>query len=237
MFVPFVHIRRHTFRFVRKTIDDGTLRSVTGFMAGYLIHVIKAEEDDFKASCANRCRTYLLKKNGLSIDDLQVEFKSEAAEVVAALSQDSQAVGILPQPFATVATTQNASLKIVLHFGEEWDKSATDGSRLVTGVTVARAAVPAESIEKFLKDHAASVQYVNAHPEEAAALVEQNGIVKAVVAQRAIPDCSIVSLSGEEMKQALSGYLDALFQISPESIGGQLPDDNFYAVDPNPISS
>lgn len=204
---------------------DGAVQSVADLAGKKLYMTGKSTTPEFTLQ-------YLLEKNGLSMDDLQVEFKSEATEVVAALAQDPQAVGVLPQPFATVATMQNASLKIALHFGEEWDKAATDGSRLVTGVTVARTSVTDAAIERFLEDHAASVQYVNGHPEEAAVLVEQNGIVKAAVAQKAIPNCSIVSLIGDEMKKALSGYLDALYQLSPESIGGRLPDENFYIVDP-----
>ena len=174
---------------------------------------------------------YVLEKNGLSMDDMQIDFKSEASEVVAALTQDASAVGLLPQPFATVATTQNDTLQIVMHLGDEWDKVAQDGSHLVTGVTVSRMGFEPMAMDAFLNDHAESAQFVKGHPDEAAPLVEESGIVKAPVAQKAIPNCGIVSLKGEEMKQALQGYLEALYEMSPEAVGGALPDDNFYAVD------
>ena len=48
------------------------------------------------------------------------------------------------------------------------------------------------------------------------------------VAQKAIPDCSIVFIEGDEMKTMLSGYLATLDDQNPEIIGGQLPDDAFY---------
>ena len=69
----------------------------------------------------------------------------------------------------------------------------------------------------------------NANVEEAAQWIEALGIVaKAAIAQKALPACNIVYIDGEEMKTAVSGYLAVLFEQSPESVGGQLPDEAFY---------
>ena len=57
---------------------------------------------------------YLLSENGLTDEDVTLEFKSEAAEVASVLKEDSSAVGVLPQPFATAACIQNEALKPVL---------------------------------------------------------------------------------------------------------------------------
>ena len=55
------------------------------------------------------------------------------------------------------------------------------------------------------------------------------GIVeKAAMAQKAMPLCNIVCITGEEMKQALSGYLEVLSGQDAKSIGGTLPGDDFY---------
>ena len=35
-------------------------------------------------------------------------------------------------------------------------------------------------------------------------------------------------LTGQEMKDALSGYLGVLFEQDAKSVGGQLPADDFY---------
>ncbi|MFQ9702739.1 MAG: hypothetical protein ACLR0U_11740 [Enterocloster clostridioformis] len=42
---------------------------------------------------------------------MDLQFKSEATEVVSLLKQDSSAIGVLPQPFATAACIQNPDLK------------------------------------------------------------------------------------------------------------------------------
>lgn len=65
---------------------------------------------------------YLLSANGMTEDDLTLEFKSEPAEVAAILKEQPDAIGLLPQPFVTAACAQNEALKIVLDLTQEWEK-------------------------------------------------------------------------------------------------------------------
>ena len=46
---------------------------------------------------------YLLTANGMSADDVILEYKSEATEVASVLAEDPTAIGLLPQPFVTAA--------------------------------------------------------------------------------------------------------------------------------------
>ena len=173
---------------------------------------------------------YLLEANGISQDDVTVDFKSEATEVVSVLAQDESAIGILPQPFATAACKQNENLKEVCDLTREWDK--TGKGTLVTGVTIAKKdyidANP-EVIEEFLDEHEDSIEFAEEDTAKTAELVAAAGIVeKAPIAEAAIPKCNLKYLDGEEMKTALGGYLEVLMEQNPESIGGSLPGDDFY---------
>lgn len=176
---------------------------------------------------------YLVEKNGMSWDDMTVEFKTEATEVVSALQTDPTAFAVLPEPFATVAIQQLDNRHIALSLGDEWDRVSDNGSQLVTGVTIVRKefaeAHPAAMLQ-FAADAAESVAYVNGHPEDAATKIESLDIVKAPIAKLAIPRCNLVCMTGEEMRAALSGYLDALYTFDPQMIGGKLPDDAFYGA-------
>ena len=176
---------------------------------------------------------YLLKGNGLSTSDMDLQFKSEATEVASLLKEDSSAIGVLPQPFATAACIQNPDLKTVLDLTEQWNLLNKDtGSMLVTGVTLVRSDFLRENqapVAEFLEEHAQSALFATEHVEEAAELIAAQGIVeKAPIAQKALPYCNIVCLTGQEMKDALSGYLSTLMEQDPKSIGGQLPGDDFY---------
>lgn len=178
---------------------------------------------------------YLLKENGLTLADVTLEYKSEAAEVAAVLAETPEAVGVLPQPFVTAACAQNEKLSVVLDLTKQWAAvQGENGSSLVTGVTVARGALLTENqaaVDLFLEEHAASAAYANEHVEETAQLVAAAGIIdQAAVAAKALPACNITYMDGEEMKTALSGYLEVLWEQNPESVGGGLPGDGFYYV-------
>lgn len=176
---------------------------------------------------------YLLSQNGLTTEDVELQYKSEGAEVIAALAQDKNAIGLLPQPAATVATVQNEGLRIALDLTAEWDKVSEDGS-LLTGVTLVRKAFLQENpgaIQLFLEDHLASTNYTNEYVAEAAQMVADLGIVpKAPIAVKAIPYCNIVCISGVEMKEALSGYLGVLADQNIKAIGGAMPGEDFYYI-------
>lgn len=176
---------------------------------------------------------YVLKENGLSEGDYTLEFKSEATEVAAVLAEDPTAIGLLPQPFVTAALLQNQELHVALDLNEEWNKvQGESGSGMVTGVTVVRKAFleeHPETVKAFLGEHAESVAAINSDPDTGAALAVAQGIVaKEPIAKQAIPNCNIVCITGEEMKAALSGYLEVLESFDATMVGGQVPGDDFY---------
>ena len=178
---------------------------------------------------------YLLAENGLTTEDVTLEYKSEATEVAAVLAGTPEAVGVLPQPFVTAACAQNENLSVVLDLTEEWAAvQGEGGSSLVTGVTVVRddfLAENKEAVDKFLEEHAASTDYANENVEAAAELVAAAGIIeKAPIAAKAMPQCNITYIDGTDMQTALSGYLEVLFEQDASSVGGSLPGDDFYYI-------
>lgn len=178
---------------------------------------------------------YILQENGLQESDYTLEYKSEPTEVAALLAEKPEAVGLLPQPFVTVACAQNEALQVVMDMNEQWSLlQGEDGSRMVTGVTVVRKEVLEENekaVLEFMSKHKASAEAINQDVEKGAELVVAAGIIgKAPIAQKAIPKCNITYVDGEEMKQALSGYLQVLFEQDATSVGGKLPEDDFYYV-------
>ena len=191
-----------------------------------------------KTSTPEYALRYLLSENGIDPDTgLTIDWKSEHSECVAALASGTATVAMLPQPFVTVAQTQLPDLRIALDLTEEWD-ALDNGSAMLTGVVVARADFVAEhpaAVEQFLTSYAESVEWVNANTAEAAELIGGYDIVDAAVAEKALPYCNIVCITGSEMKEMLSGYLQVLFDAAPASVGqdaetgeGGLPGDDFY---------
>ena len=174
---------------------------------------------------------HILEKNGIDPDqDLQIEYCSEATEVTARMAEASDAIAVLPQPYVTAASLQNETLRVALDLTEEWGK--VEDTQLITGVTVVRKAFAEQNpdaVAAFLSDYAQSVQLAASDVQGTAALCEQYGVVaKAAIAQKALPACNIVCITGAEMKAAVSNYLQVLFEADPAAVGGNLPDDAFY---------
>ena len=184
-----------------------------------------------KSSTPEYALRYLLSENGIDPDtDLTIDWKSEHSECVAALASGAATVAMLPQPFVTVAQTQLPDLRIALDLTEEWD-ALDNGSAMLTGVVVARKAFVEEhpeAVEEFLEQYAGSVDWVNANTADAAALIGSYDIVDAAVAEKALPYCNIVCVTGTEMMDMLSGYLSVLWEQDAESVGGAMPNDDFY---------
>ena len=176
---------------------------------------------------------YILTENGIDpAKDVTIEYKSEATEVLSTLQSAGEgAVAVLPQPYVTAAQAQVEGLNVALDLTEEWNKIDPD-SQLITGVLAVRsdyAEQHPEELEVFLADYRSSIDWVTANTADAAQLVAEYGIVaKAPLAEKALPACNITYMDGADMKQALSGYLDVLYQQDAASVGGALPGDDFY---------
>ncbi len=181
--------------------------------------------------------TYMLSQNGIDPQqDVTIEWKSEHAECLSALLAGENAVAMLPQPFVTTAQMKNEGIRAALDLNEEWKSlSSAEGksAALITGVAVARKEFVEENPEltaAFLEDYQASVEYVNSDTEGAAALIGGLGFLPEAVAKKALPECNITFIAGEEMKEKLSGYLQTLFDQNPKAVGGTMPGEDFYYI-------
>ena len=174
---------------------------------------------------------YLLTANGLDPDkDVDIQYYSEATEVTAQMASMQDAIAVLPQPYVTAAGLKDDTLRVALDLTAEWDKVAD--TQLITGVTVVRKAYAEEHpdvVAAFLADYAQSVNAANTDLDGTAALCEEQGVVaKAAIAKKALPNCNIVCLTGEELKADVSGYLQVLYDADPAAVGGTLPGEDFY---------
>ena len=175
---------------------------------------------------------YILTQNGIDPDkDVTIEWKSEPSEVVALLNAEQKGIAMLPQPYVTAAATQlGEGFRVAISLSDEW-AALDNGTLCTTAVVMARTAFVEENpqaVETFLEEFAASAQWVNENVADAAALSGEYEIIKAPIAQKAIPNCNIVCITGSEMKDALSGCLQVIFDQNPKAVGGQLPLDDFY---------
>lgn len=176
---------------------------------------------------------HLLKENGLDMDsDVTVEWKT-ADEASALLGSGSADLGMLPVPAATAVTIKNADMRVALDLSGEWDAAAKGGALTMSCVAVRTqfAQEHPEAVAAFLKEYAASIEYVKGNAEAAAELVAKYEITpNAEIAAAAIPQANLIYLDGEEMRDSAQGYFEVLAQADVKSIGGAIPADDFYYI-------
>lgn len=171
---------------------------------------------------------YLLEKN--NVENVNIVYMTEHAEVAAALADGRADIALLPEPNVTAVIMKNSEIRIAVDVNDEWKK--TNGSELAMGCIVAGKEFideNKEAVDIFLKEYSESIDYVNNNVSEAAKLVEKYGIMASSdAAVKAIPNCNIVYKEKDEMKTMLEAFYDVLYKANPKSIGGEIPDTELY---------
>lgn len=179
---------------------------------------------------------YILEAAGLT-DEVTVEYKTEHAELATLAAAGQVEIAMLPEPNVTSVLSQNANFRIALDVTELFNQySAEKGENAVLSmgsviVNRAWAEQNPDKLAAFMDAYAASVEFVNTDVDAASQMVEAQGIIpKAAVAKKAIPNCHIVFITGEEMKDQIAPFFQVLFNAEPKSVGGQLPGEDFYYI-------
>lgn len=177
---------------------------------------------------------YILEAYGLK-DQVTVEYLGEHAELATRAATGELDLVMLPEPHVTSVLNRNADFRIALDLTDLFNEAAVlngEQALLSMGCVIARTAFAEahpEELEAFLTAYEAAVTAVNGDPHAASLLVEQFGVMpNAAVAEKAIPNCHIVFIRGEEMRTRIAPFFSVLYRANPASIGGALPDDDLY---------
>jgi len=174
---------------------------------------------------------YLLEQNDVDPSQVNMEWMTPQ-EITAKMASSEEGICMLPVPAATALLLKDSGVREAISLSDEWDKLGR-GS-LPQGCIVARTQFVEENpeaVESFLLSYEASILYMNdeANRAEAAKMVAALGIAASEgVAAKAIPQCNLSYITGEEMKDMLEQYYRVLFQADPAAIGGAMPYDSFY---------
>ena len=157
---------------------------------------------------------------------------AQPADLRAALVSGAVEIAVLPEPMVTIAKNANDKISVSLDLTDEWEKAYGAGT-LMQGCIVVRtewANAHEKELAEFLEDYRASIKFTNGKPLEAATYIVSTGVFagKDAVAAKAIPNCNIVYVDGDEMADNLSIFFEKLYSVNPNAVGGKIPDANIY---------
>ncbi len=176
---------------------------------------------------------FILSQNGIDPDkDAELIFM-DSAELTTRAATGEIGVCMLPVPAVTTVLMKNKSMRTALDLSKEWDSLNTSGI-LTMGCIVVRSDFaknhPIE-VMAFLDEYGSSINFTKQNPSQAAQLCAKFSIVpSAAVAEKAIPDCNLIYICGDDVRPSIEGYLKVLYDFNPKSIGGKMPGDDFYSL-------
>lgn len=168
-----------------------------------------------------------IKENNL--ENVNIEFKQEASEIAAILNKEENVIAMIPEPFVSVVSMKNENVRRVFDMADEWEK--INNSPQVTGVLVARKEFidnNKEVFDKFLEEYEKSINFANENVTEVSKIVEDFEIVPEGLGEKSIPNINMQYIDGSDMQEAVSKYLEKLYEFEPKLVGGKLPDEGFY---------
>lgn len=137
---------------------------------------------------------------------------------------------LLPEPFVTMILNSSKDAYIVRDMNDDW-KALTGQSTYPMSILVAsEKALQSRpvSVLDAAASYKASVEKVLRDPAQAGKRIEELGIMKAALAQAAIPNCRLVYVGASQAKEQIMSYCDVLLELAPQAIGSKRIDDGFF---------
>ncbi len=173
---------------------------------------------------------YILTENGIDPEkDITINFVS-SEDLVAKLISGEAEIAMAPEPAATTVMIKNQSLTRALSINDEW--SNVSDTELMMGCVIALDSYVesnSAAVEKFLEEYEASINFAKENTKDAATYCATYKITASdAIANKALPTSNLCYVTGDDMKNNVTGYLNVLFSADAQSVGGKMPADDLY---------
>lgn len=198
---------------------------------GKTIHV------PFKGDMPDLVFRYLLDKNGIDDEkDIKIEYTSTPQEVVQLLAAGKATYAILPEHTASLAVGKakkdGVMLQKSMSLQDEWANATGKSARIPqAGIVVSTKLIEEhpEVVEELQTNIEKSIQFLADDPASASQLIAtyQDGLEPEFI-ENLLPSLNIEFVTAQEAKEELEFFFTELANLSPDIIGGKLPDEGFY---------
>ena len=176
---------------------------------------------------------YILQEllDAAGVTDVNIQWMANHSDAASSCMANEGSLALLPEPFVTVVGSKNEAIHVAIDLNASW--AEVTGVDLPMGVIIAQKSFVEErgdDIAVFLADYRKSVDFVNTSEDAGQAIADWGFIEDPIVAQKAIPNSNIVLYEEDfgATKTMLEAYFQVLFKMNPASLGGAMPDENFY---------
>lgn len=165
-------------------------------------------------------------------DKINIKYVSAASELIPLLKQGKAEYGVIGEPAASNAYLKVDGLKSVMDLTEEWSKVNSGVLYTQAGVTVNGDFL--KNNKKFVKALYEKLSDNKHYCTENASEIKAAALGKGSALQidfnaDIIDKCNLTCIKAADEKQSVEKYLSVLESFDAKTIGGKLPDGDFYA--------
>ena len=186
---------------------------------------------------------YILQKNGIKVAENETERSEDAvylnysiptSDIAAALLAGNIDYAVVPEPFSTVATSKDKNVRRAINLQDEYvaieaAEGKFDYPMTVVVIRTEFAKTYPQLVQQFLDAYEVAIDWTNANPTKAGVLVQKHTLgLLAPIAARVIPNGAFIYKSAIDSRHELEKLFNIFMSFAPESIGEELPDDDFY---------
>ncbi|KAF1084788.1 NMT1/THI5 like protein [Sporotomaculum syntrophicum] len=183
-----------------------------------------------KGSSPDVLTRYLLSKNGVQADKVKLTYL-DSPEIAQMMINGLVKYAVLPEPLVTQVILNNQQARVVRDFYSDWQTAEGSSTKLPqTGMIVRNdfAKAHPETVSDFQLAYARQLEATVADPVSAAPLVEKHLNMKAPVFIQSMSRTRLQFVHASSAQADVHTYLKALLDLSPDMVGGKLPDEKFF---------
>ncbi len=176
---------------------------------------------------------YVLSGNGIDPDkDVEITYLNSGSEVAPAFLGGKTNLAVVAEPLATNVIMKKEEAKVIFSLNEEWSKIIESDNGYPQSSLIIKSDLienEKEFVKKFLEMYEGSSRWAVEHPEELGDYAEKLGIgvkKEAIIKGRDRMNMRFVEV--KDCRKEYETYFKAMLDFAPESIGGKLPDEEFY---------
>lgn len=176
---------------------------------------------------------YFISKNGIKAGDIKLAYLT-SPEIAQLMINGLVKNAVLPEPQATQVIINNSQARVARDFFADWQTFEGKDARLPQAGMVVRnefAASYPKAVSEFQNTYKSAVEWTAANPADAASLAAANMNIPAPVFVKSMEKTRLFFATGMEASGDVETYLSRLLDISPDMVGGKLPDEKFFLAD------
>lgn len=183
-----------------------------------------------RGSTPDALTRYFLNKNRISEKDLKITYL-DSPEIARMMISGLAKNAVLPEPMVTQVLLKNNKARIVKNFYEDWQIIEGKNTGLPQAGMIVRNSFANSNpalVNSFQQAYAKAMDDTVKNPVGSASLVQTSLQIPAPVFVQSIRRTRLKFVKGKDARNDVEIYLSRLLELSPDMVGGKLPDEKFF---------